>query len=118
MSHLKQTLFSLLFFIPVLAHAQVNDVFDLQGVALGILYRLGKLFFYMAIAFFVWGVVKFIKNADDSTAREEGRKFIVWGIVSLVVIVSLWALVSYLLETLNILPSGATPFIDSRGNLL
>lgn len=53
----------------------------------------------LAIVYFIYGVLKYIMNADDSTQREEGRKFMVWGIVALFVIVSIWGLVKLLAGT-------------------
>lgn len=61
----------------------------------------------LALAFlvFVWGVVNyfFIHGADE-TSRGEGRQFILWGIIGMVVMFSVWGLVNVLLSTLNIAP--------------
>lgn len=54
----------------------------------------------LALVLFVWGVVVFIFNSGDEKGREEGKKKIVWGLVGLFVIVSVWGLV-YLLSTIT-----------------
>lgn len=58
------------------------------------------LLFALAFIFFLWGVFKYfiLGGASDET-REEGKKFIVWGIVALAVMVSVWGLVNLLVDT-------------------
>ena len=51
----------------------------------------------MAVAFitFIWGVFKyFIWGAESDTERATGRRFILWGIIGFVVILSVWGLVA------------------------
>jgi hypothetical protein len=58
-----------------------------------------------AVAFllFIFGVFKyfFVKGAD-AKARAEGRGFILWGIIALAVLFSVWGLVRLVI---NILPA-------------
>ena len=63
-----------------------------------------------AIAFFVflWGVYKyFILGATEEKSREDGRTFVLWGIICFVVILSVWGLVNIVTSTFN-LPTGGT----------
>jgi len=59
---------------------------------------------YLIIAFsvviFLWGVFKFVRSEGED--RSEGKQFMLWGIVGLFVIVSLWALVSILQNTVTL----------------
>lgn len=105
-------------FIPTAAFAAVTNILGLELYAIDILNALMSLFLTMAIAFFVWGVVKFIVNTNDATAREEGKKFLVWAVISFVVIVSIWGIVRYLLvDTFGIMPGSTNVvFIDKDGN--
>ena len=50
------------------------------------------LIFAGAFMFFLWGVMRFIM-ATDSTKREEGKKNIIWGLVGLFVMVSMWGII-------------------------
>lgn len=50
------------------------------------------LIFSAALLFFLWGVMKFI-GASDSTKKEEGKKFIVAGLIGLFVMTSVWGIV-------------------------
>lgn len=58
--------------------------------------------FILATLLFIWGVVKFIGGAHDSTEREEGRTFMIYGVVALAVMVGVWGLVFILTNTFGV----------------
>ena len=61
------------------------------------------LIFALAVVFFVWGAINvLIINADDEKKREQGKQFMIWGIVALAVMLSIWGLVTILGNTFNI----------------
>jgi len=61
------------------------------------------LLFALALVMFVWGVIKFfIINSDEEAKRAEGKQFMIWGIVALAVMLSVWGLVGILQTTFNI----------------
>lgn len=59
--------------------------------------------FALAFLMFVYGMVKyfFIEGAE-AKKREEGRMFILWGVVGMVVLFSVWGLLNILLSTLGL----------------
>ncbi|MEK7647165.1 MAG: hypothetical protein AAB378_02175 [Patescibacteria group bacterium] len=64
----------------------------------------------LATVIFLWGVIQFIYNADNEEKRKTGHMFIIYGLIGLFVIVSMWGLVQILLSTFGIenigVPSG------------
>ena len=61
------------------------------------------LMFAVAVVFFVWGVIKFfIINADEEAKREQGKQFMLWGIIALAVMLSIWGLVNILGVTFGV----------------
>ena len=61
----------------------------------------------LAFAFlaFIWGIVNyFFLNGGNEEKRAEGRQFAIWGLLGIVVIISLWGLVDIILSTLGIAP--------------
>ena len=59
--------------------------------------------FSLAALFFVWGVFNyFILGAGDSEKREQGRSFVIWGLLGMVVLFSVWSLVKIILSTFGI----------------
>lgn len=63
--------------------------------------------FALAIALFVWGVVKFfIINADEEAKRSQGKQFMIWGIIALSVMISVWGIVKIVTTTFGTTNSG------------
>ena len=55
-----------------------------------------QLAFAVALVYFLWGVLKYIQNAGNSDKREEGLKHIRWGVVGLVIMVSVFGIIRIL----------------------
>ena len=104
----------LLVLVPVLVFAQTPAV-GAGGCSPG--KTIGELFTYgtclivkaiipflitLSIAVFIYGVVKFIFNADNEEERKKGKNFMIYGIISLFVIVSVWGLVNILINTFGL----------------
>ncbi len=63
------------------------------------------LIFAFVFFVFVWGVIKyFFISMGNETKREEGKKFVMWGLLGMVILFSVWGLISILLSTLGIAP--------------
>lgn len=64
----------------------------------------------LAMVVFIWGIIRFIYNADNEKERENGRMLIIYGLIGLFVIVSMWGLVKVLITTFGLtnlgVPSG------------
>ncbi|MCC7436497.1 hypothetical protein IT402_01315, partial [Candidatus Nomurabacteria bacterium] len=60
------------------------------------------LIFTLAFLYFLWGMVMFIRGADDVKKREESKKFIYWGIIALTVMVSVWGIVRIVTSTFGL----------------
>ena len=62
--------------------------------------------FALAFLVFVYGVVNyFFFHPGDEKKREEGRAFVLWGLLGMVVLFSVWGFVNLLLSTLGIAPA-------------
>lgn len=57
--------------------------------------------FALALMYFLYGVIVFIMNADDETARNTGKKHILWGIVGLFIMVSVYGILGIVLGTIG-----------------
>jgi uncharacterized membrane protein YidH (DUF202 family) len=79
---------------------------------LGWIEELVPLLISFAVAAFLWGLVKFIKNSDDERAHEEGKTFMIWGIIALFVMVSFWGIVGFIQDSVDLSPVGGfTPSV-------
>lgn len=60
------------------------------------------LIFTLAIAMFVWGVVQYVINDQEEAKRTKGKQFMLWGIIALAVMVSIWGLVAIFTNSFKI----------------
>ncbi len=60
------------------------------------------LIFTLAFLIFLWGMIKYINNADNEKKREESKKFIYYGIIGLTVMVSVWGIVRIVTTTFGL----------------
>lgn len=109
--------------LPSLALAQVNNttIAQLSSLSCMDFFRangtLGGLFTYItctinstviplifaiAVVIFIWGVVQFVLNADDTEKKAKGRDFMIWGIIALTVMVGFWGLVKVVGSTFGV----------------
>ena len=62
--------------------------------------------FALAFVVFIWGIVSyFFLHGDNETSRKEGRQFILWGILGMVVLVSVFGFVNIMLSALGLTPT-------------
>jgi TRAP-type mannitol/chloroaromatic compound transport system permease small subunit len=50
----------------------------------------------LALVVFLWGMVMFIRNSGNEQDQTVGKKRMIWGVVELFVLVSVWGLVQLL----------------------
>jgi hypothetical protein len=55
----------------------------------------------LAIIYFLYGVFNFVRNADDPTKRAEGASHILWGIIGIAIMFSVFALVHVIKNTIG-----------------
>ena len=88
-------------FMPMLAFAGTTSpnfsyvTAFLQGIT-NVLGFLTPIIFAIAILYFFWGLAKFIMAAGDEEARAAGKSIMLWGIVALFVMVSVYGLIQIL----------------------
>jgi hypothetical protein len=67
-----------------------------------------------AIIAFLFGVLRFVFNAGKEDKRAEGRNFMIYGLIGIVVMVSVWGLVRFVMNTLGVTNSGPS---SSQGDM-
>jgi hypothetical protein len=79
----------------------------IQGIMLAayaiILSVLIPLAFALCLFYFFWGVSKYIRaGAGSEKAAEEGKNVMVWGIVGLFVVFSVWGIIRFIRTELGV----------------
>jgi len=118
---MKKILTLIFFVFPAIALAQINTVKDLLTAITSLIALLIPLAYGLALLFFLWGIAKFIFKAGDEKAKEEGKRLMIWGIVGLFVITSIWGIIAVFrydllgVPTRNMIsPPGPSPTIPTQ----
>lgn len=56
----------------------------------------------LATVYFFWGVAKYILHSGDAAQREEGRDMMIYGIIAIFVMISVWGFVNLLSNTFRL----------------
>ncbi|PJE73607.1 MAG: hypothetical protein COV02_01725 [Candidatus Terrybacteria bacterium CG10_big_fil_rev_8_21_14_0_10_41_10] len=86
--------------------------------ATGIISSVIILLIAIAVLVFIIGILKYIARGDDEEERKKGKNLMIYGIISLFVMVSVWGLVNILVETFkleNQYPDDI-PYLDRSGS--
>lgn len=74
----------------------------IEGIQREILTPLITLISLAAFVLFVWGVVEFVRNADNDEKRKVGQQHMIWGIIGLVIIFGANAIITMITATLGL----------------
>lgn len=58
--------------------------------------------FALALVYFLYGMVVFIANADNEDARDTGKKHMLWGVVGLFIMVSVYGILKIVIGTMGV----------------
>lgn len=100
-------------FLPSIALAQLGGVGTADNLVTflkNVLNTATVLILGAAVVFFLWGVFQFVMAAGDDEARAKGRNHIIYGIIGIAVMVSLWGLVNFFTGSAGLTPTaGVAP---------
>jgi hypothetical protein len=97
------------FATPAFAFAESPDFSYLDDAVTSIGLLVGKLIpilIALGLLFFIWGLVQFIMAGGDDAAKEKGKSHMVWGIIALFVMISVWGIVGLLSEITGVETGG------------
>ena len=101
-----------LIFLPKLSFAALLGLEDFLKDVLSLINLIVPVLIAMAVAFFFWGMILFIKDSGNDKSREEGKQKMLWGIVALFVMVSIFGILNFLSDVLNIDVSSPLPAVS------
>ncbi len=85
-------------FTPMLSLA-VGPIFDVGSLFTTVsswMRTLTTLIFAAAVLYFLYGVFNFVQSAGDETKRQEGRMQLIYGIIGLAVMASIYGLINFI----------------------
>ena len=106
-------------FAPSFAHAadcssgQITNIQSFLCAFSGLISTATGILAALALLVFFWGLVKYIAKADDEKAKESGKNTMVWGIIALFVMFSVFGLVRFLQNSFGIDENRGAPPIPT-----
>ena len=105
-SYLSQILgIFLAFLFPTISYAvggeNVNTLLNDFGK---LIYKAVPITFALALLFFFYGIAKFIYSAGDVGAKAEGKSIMVYGVIAIAVMASIWGIIHFIGTELRINP--------------
>ena len=86
------------YFVPFVALAQIGgsttNLRDFFGIITDILNLLIPIIIGIAFIYFLAGVIKYVTSGDSEEGRTTARNMMIYGIIALFVMVSVWGLVN------------------------
>ncbi len=95
--------------LPLFAFAQAGSIEELFDTIFNLLNQLVPILIAIAVVYFIWGVLQFVTAGADEEKRKSGRNTMIFGIIAIFVIVSVWGLVNILEGTFGLSEEGALP---------
>jgi predicted PurR-regulated permease PerM len=59
------------------------------------------LLFALAVVFFIYGLVKYLLNPDNEEIRKSSKSHMLWGIIGMFIMVSVFGIMSLILNTIG-----------------
>ena len=55
----------------------------------------------LAVVYFFYGLAKYILNSEDEDKRKEGKDIMIWGILAMFVIGTIWGIIGFIQATIG-----------------
>lgn len=91
-----------------------NNISGVLIIAIDIIQIIIQLLIIAAIAYFIFGIVRYViaKGAED---KEEGKKHMINGLIGLFVIVAFWGIIALVTGTFGVSNTGTAPGLNPGG---
>jgi hypothetical protein len=99
----NNSIFSLVaFLIPSVSFAAFGGINTLLTDFKGLIKLALPITFALAILFFFYGIAIYVLRAGDEKAAKEGKSIMVYGVIALFVLSSIWGIVKFIGDNLGI----------------
>jgi hypothetical protein len=87
---------------PALSFAALGGLKNLLVTIRTLLNGVIPIVFGLALVYFFWGMAQFILHAGEPKTHEEGKSKMIWGIIALFVMVSIYGILNWISSTTGI----------------
>ena len=102
---MKKFVYVIMSFAPALALAQGADLGGISTLVTqlgGIVAKVIPIMFALAIIYFFWGLIQFIRAAGDPKKAAEGKSIMIYGVIAIAVMVSIYGLIAWLQSSFGV----------------
>ena len=109
---MKKIVYGAVSFLPVLALAAntpgdtIGGFTTLAGTFKGFVNAVIPVLIALAVVYFFWGLITYIRASGDEKAREAGKGQMIWGVIAIAIMVSLFGLINWLQGAFNLDTTG------------
>lgn len=100
---MKKIIYGLVSFLPVLAFAQTAPTPQLGFLKTNVVTPISNaisalipVIFGLAIVYFFWGLIQYIRSAGDPAAAAKGKSIMIYGVIAIFVMASIYGLIAWL----------------------
>lgn len=100
------------YLLPFAAFAQVGETTNIPGFIEQINAVINTIIPFLvglAVLIIIWGVFNYISGAGDEEKRAQAKQYIVWGVVGVFIMLSVWGLVNILVNSFGLKKTPLTP---------
>jgi uncharacterized membrane protein YidH (DUF202 family) len=107
MKKLTLAIFGAVLALPGVVSAQTtgggigSGIYGLLDFARNLINQLIPFIIALTVLVFLWGIFRYVFSSD-AEGRKEAQGYMIWGIIALFVMVSVWGLVNILVRTTNL----------------
>lgn len=114
---MKKIFFALVILLPSVTFAAAGGLGSLLSALISLVEMLIPIVSALALLYFFWGVAEYVRSIGDS-GKTEGKSKMLWGIIALFVMFSVWGLVSFVSsDLLGIRPNTSSgSYASGQGN--
>jgi len=112
---MKSFIFSVVLLLTPFFVVHAQDVDFLLDRVISLVSRIVPILAGIALIAFFWGLIKFIVSADSEEGRKAGKNIMVWGVIALFVMFSIWGILVFVGRSLGVPLSG--PLLPPRIDL-
>ncbi len=81
-----------------------------------ILNPLIMLMFAVAFVIFIYGLIEFLSNSENEELRTKGRQHMLWGVIGMFIMLSVFGIMSLLINTFGLTAPGGGAIILPKAN--
>ncbi|MFH1626919.1 MAG: hypothetical protein ABH971_02370 [bacterium] len=81
-----------------------NPAFNtlLNNIITNIVNPIIYLLMVLSVIYFIWGIMVFIKNADNADKRKEGYLHMLWGIIGIFIMISARGIIHIIISSMGL----------------